>query len=100
MKCYQHRENEAVGVCLTCGKGVCQNCVIEVDSALYCSNGCVPEDRMLYILKGRFMGQLITLFFAITLLIWALIDYPTISNFTLAFAGIMFFAIGKSMIGK
>ena len=29
LKCYQHPETEAVGICTECGKGVCSSCAVE-----------------------------------------------------------------------
>lgn len=40
MKCYQHRETEAVGVCKTCGKAVCPDCTVDQGFALTCQGEC------------------------------------------------------------
>ena len=36
MKCYVHSDVEAVGVCVACGKGVCQECAVTVSGKAYC----------------------------------------------------------------
>ena len=42
MKCYNHPDREAVGVCVGCGKAVCQECAVEVDGKIYCKD-CAAE---------------------------------------------------------
>ena len=38
MKCYNHPERDAVGVCVGCGKAaVCKECAVEVDGKIYCA---------------------------------------------------------------
>ena len=36
LKCYEHPELDAVGVCSECGKGICDKCVVEIGGKLYC----------------------------------------------------------------
>lgn len=36
MKCMIHPESEAVGVCSSCGKGLCYSCKVELGGKLYC----------------------------------------------------------------
>jgi hypothetical protein len=36
MKCYVHQNTEAVGVCSTCGRGVCNACLVRVGGKFYC----------------------------------------------------------------
>ncbi len=40
MNCFYHFENSAVGVCKNCNRGLCLNCVAEVDNGIACSNRC------------------------------------------------------------
>lgn len=42
MKCYEHPENEAVGMCTECGKTICDVCKLEVDEKLICKK-CVQK---------------------------------------------------------
>ncbi|MEM2900184.1 MAG: hypothetical protein QXT63_05280 [Thermoplasmata archaeon] len=42
MKCYFHEEKEAIGVCVSCGKGLCDDCKIEFDGKLHCK-ACVEK---------------------------------------------------------
>jgi peptidoglycan/LPS O-acetylase OafA/YrhL len=39
MKCFQHREAEAVGTCKNCGRGLCSDCAA-VGIALTCKGSC------------------------------------------------------------
>ena len=38
MRCFCHPENEAVGVCKNCFKGVCPECLIDVGDGLACGS--------------------------------------------------------------
>ncbi len=38
MKCYNHPDRDAVGVCIKCGKAVCAEDSIVVDGKLYCKD--------------------------------------------------------------
>jgi len=42
MKCHYHPEQEAVGMCVNCGKAICQACLVGVRGKNYCKN-CVAE---------------------------------------------------------
>jgi len=36
MRCYVHQNTDAIGVCSTCGRGVCNVCVAKVGGRFYC----------------------------------------------------------------
>jgi hypothetical protein len=36
MKCYVHRDVDAIGVCSECGQGVCDSCAVRIGGKLYC----------------------------------------------------------------
>jgi hypothetical protein len=36
LKCYVHQNLDAVGVCSTCGRGLCRYCVVRLDGRFYC----------------------------------------------------------------
>lgn len=42
MKCYSHQDRDAVGICLACGKAICQECAQEVKGKIYCKR-CAAE---------------------------------------------------------
>lgn len=44
MKCFQHSEADAVGICANCGRGVCRECAAPIESGrLSCSKGCAEQ---------------------------------------------------------
>ncbi|MEM2899566.1 MAG: hypothetical protein QXT63_02135 [Thermoplasmata archaeon] len=42
MKCYIHKEKDAIGACVSCGKGLCEDCKIEFDRKLHCK-ACIEK---------------------------------------------------------
>jgi hypothetical protein len=42
MQCFAHPNESAVGLCKSCGKGVCRSCAIQLDRGLACSEQCKP----------------------------------------------------------
>jgi hypothetical protein len=40
MHCYEHHEREAIGVCLSCGKGLCPDCAQVEGEAIACGVEC------------------------------------------------------------
>lgn len=45
MKCYNHPEKDAVGICKNCNKGLCKECAVDVTYGLACRNSCENEVR-------------------------------------------------------
>jgi hypothetical protein len=48
MKCYRHRDCEAIGVCAACGKGLCAELCIDTDAqtqliGLHCDTACAKR---------------------------------------------------------
>ena len=43
MKCFNHRENESIGICKSCSKAVCAVCAIDMGRGLSCSAECTHE---------------------------------------------------------
>jgi len=41
VKCYVHKDADAVGVCPTCKQGICGVCANKIDGNLYCKNDAV-----------------------------------------------------------
>ena len=41
MKCFQHQTQEAVGICKSCGKGLCAECAYERDRGIVCGRVCL-----------------------------------------------------------
>ena len=40
MKCYKHSEVDALGVCKTCLKGLCNECIVDIGSGIACRGLC------------------------------------------------------------
>ncbi len=43
MKCFNHRELDAIAVCKHCGRALCPNCIAEVELAAACKERCETE---------------------------------------------------------
>lgn len=53
MKCFHHREADAVGLCKACNKGICGECAAEVGMGLACRDTCVEQVRLVNELVAR-----------------------------------------------
>lgn len=53
MNCFQHRESLGIGVCKSCGKAVCPDCVIEFPKGLACSIECEKDAKELIEMNER-----------------------------------------------
>src|SRR5579885_2370587 len=38
MKCFNHPDREAFGICVTCGRGLCEDCSVVFNEKLYCKD--------------------------------------------------------------
>src|SRR5579863_820975 len=43
MRCYYHEDQEAVGVCKSCGKGLCRECAVDLTKGLACRGHCEAD---------------------------------------------------------
>lgn len=53
MKCFRHVERDAVGICKSCGKGICPDCAVDLGRGLACRGQCEGEVRALIDLVDR-----------------------------------------------
>jgi hypothetical protein len=53
MRCFYHRDVEAVGNCKNCARGLCGACASEVENGLACRNRCEEEVRALNRIVAR-----------------------------------------------
>lgn len=53
MKCFNHPENEAVGSCKHCFRGVCPQCARDSGVGLACSEACAGEVKAVHALVER-----------------------------------------------
>ncbi len=47
MNCYKHSDRAAVGICKSCGKGLCRDCLTELPDALACREVCESRARLI-----------------------------------------------------
>lgn len=45
MKCYQHHNHDAIGICKTCGKALCPDCAVDQKFALTCKGACEEQAK-------------------------------------------------------
>jgi hypothetical protein len=46
MRCFNHRDKEAIAVCRSCGKGVCADCSVDIGRGIACkTGGCEQSTR-------------------------------------------------------
>jgi hypothetical protein len=53
MKCYNHPDKDAVGICKNCNKGLCKECITEVDNGIACTSSCIEEVKLINSLINR-----------------------------------------------
>lgn len=53
MKCFNHFQNEAVGTCKHCFRGVCSECARDTGVGLACSEACENEVKSVHALIER-----------------------------------------------
>ncbi|HOX03876.1 MAG TPA: hypothetical protein P5555_09135 [Candidatus Paceibacterota bacterium] len=53
MHCFYHREQEAVGSCKSCGKGLCPECAIDLGKGLACRGRCEADVQAVIDLVDR-----------------------------------------------
>jgi len=47
MKCYNHKNQEAQGICKACGKGLCKECTSETENAISCHGSCKKQAELM-----------------------------------------------------
>ncbi len=43
MKCFMHHDQDAVGACKSCGKGLCPHCAVDLGKGLACRQRCEAD---------------------------------------------------------
>lgn len=43
MRCFYHEDREAVGICKSCGRGLCRECAVELPKSLACRGRCEAD---------------------------------------------------------
>lgn len=70
MKCYNHHDRDAFGICKACGKGLCLECLKEDKGVLLCKD----NDTCSKILKKCRWGSLIGLLLMIAVIVMLIVD--------------------------
>jgi hypothetical protein len=47
MRCFVHREAEAVGTCRACNKGICGSCAVDLGHSICCKGHCEAKATVL-----------------------------------------------------
>jgi len=47
MNCFNHKEIPAIGICKSCGKSLCSECLVELENGLACKNSCEKRVQMI-----------------------------------------------------
>jgi len=53
MKCFHHRDSDAIGTCKACSKGLCSICASDVGNGLACRDQCEDQVRSVNLLVER-----------------------------------------------
>ena len=61
MKCFAHRDADAVGSCRNCGRGLCGVCAGDGDKKLACQGACQTEVIALAVGVARSRAYLVTI---------------------------------------
>jgi len=59
VKCFNHSEVDAVGLCKSCGRGLCHECVSDVGMSISCKHRCEADVAVLneLVQRGRTVYQ-------------------------------------------
>jgi len=109
MKCYNHPEIDAVGLCKSCGRGLCHECVSEVGTSISCKSRCESDVAAINELlqrgrtayqkaSGTFIrsGIFILLLGAVFLIIGVVSSIASQPNYFLILMGLLFVSWGIS----
>ncbi|MES2800703.1 MAG: hypothetical protein V4638_11850 [Bacteroidota bacterium] len=53
MNCYNHHDQSAIGICKSCHKGICEDCLTDVGNGIACSASCVEDVKALNALVNK-----------------------------------------------
>ncbi|NVO10811.1 MAG: hypothetical protein HXX16_12665 [Bacteroidales bacterium] len=53
MKCFNHPTIDAIGICKNCNKGLCKDCLTEVENGIACTSTCIEEVKLINSLIKR-----------------------------------------------
>lgn len=53
MRCFNHQDREAVGICRSCRRGICVECAHEVGKSLACTGQCEEDTAVDEAMKSK-----------------------------------------------
>jgi hypothetical protein len=53
MRCFYHAERDAVGICNSCHRGLCHDCIADVPPSIACRGKCENEVSALNVMRER-----------------------------------------------
>ncbi len=97
MKCFNHHDRDAVGVCRACSKGLCPECATDLDIAIACRSKHEDQARRLSMVQVRAsrVGSILPFFLigvGLLFVCWGVLTQP-ISVFT-TLVGAAFLLLG------
>lgn len=105
MKCYKHRNSDAIGICKSCGKALCEECAVDLDFAITCPGDCEERASASHKLsanaiavyseqkRNKFVYPTFITALGLVFLMFGIIQDCAINSFTVV-AGFVFFAFG------
>lgn len=108
MKCFVHHDQDAVGTCKACQKGLCPACAVDAGHSLTCKGACEQRAALVEKIlqrsgaitdaqrKYRYMGAAFVLFMGVAFTGWGL-WYDNPLNFS-TLLGIGFLAYGLVLL--
>lgn len=118
MRCFVHHDQEAVGTCRACGKGLCPDCAVELGYAICCHGACEQEARENHALnvrsrtilnaqkRNRFFGPAFIIFMGVVFLgaglSWrgGLLNFATVSGAGFIAFGIIMYLLNRRVYKK
>lgn len=114
MRCYTHRSSEGIGICKSCGKGLCELCAVDQGFALTCKGACEDLAKATHGLntkaiavyaeqrKSRYFGPAFFSVFGVVSLVFGLIDgvnfnYLVMMGLSFLFFGVLLFFIQRRL---
>jgi hypothetical protein len=112
MRCFVHREVEAVGTCRACNKGLCSECVVDSGHSISCKGSCESKANTLNLQvansttvfqthrRNRFVGPLFLIAMGAAFMVYAG-DGPSLLNIgTVMGGGFIVFGVGLAILNQ
>lgn len=60
MNCYYHPERSAIGICQSCGRGLCSDCATDLEDGLGCVSSCEVQLKKADASKKQHTGRILS----------------------------------------